>query len=1023
VRHDARTFSTLAALTIALSFASTAAVAQHTASDRLQANFDNPPQDAKLRCYWWWLNGYTTTATITRDLTEMKARGYAGVILVDAYSGDSKGAPVGPHYGSPAWMKLYLHALQTTANLGMEVSLSITDGGNVGILGSGGVKPAEALKTLTFTRTDVHGGADLTLPLASPPITNGFYQPIAVLAYPLRHGDALAGERGSGRQAIKNLAIKAAFHEGNFSMPRPETSVGDAPSVAGEEDTELRDVVDLSADTSADGTLHWRFPFGDWEVLRIGYTDSFVVSLHPGGNELGVDALDTQAFDLYWNRVVAPVLDAGKPYIGKSLRYLVTDSWEADATNWTGDFRQQFLKRRGYDPIPYLPAVTGRILSSRDTTNRFLADLRRTVADLIAENYYDHFAARAAEYHLGIHPEAGGPHSGPLDALRNFRDAALPQTEFWAASPEHRVSNEDRFFVKEAASAAHIYGKQFVAAEGFSCMGPPWAESPSRNLKPTFDLALTEGLNRLFWHESTSVPIEEGKPGDEYFAGTHLNANTTWWNQAAPVLHALNRAQYLMQQGEPVADLLYYYGEQVPQFARLKSDDPAHVLPGYDYDVTDEDALEHRMIATAGDLHTPEGIHYRALALPYSRSLSLPALRWVEAYVRDGGIAIGLEPLSPLGIIPATQAAEYKRIADTMWQSCDASESASSVRYGKGKIFCTQNSRAAFAAMHIVPDFTYSATDPSVSLDYIHRRTATADIYFIRNANDAPAQATLSFRVHGRTPEFWNMDSGERTPALVYRDSGEQTEIPASLPAHGSTFLVFERPTHLHAVKLERDGQEVFPSIISGEGIYGSTQGAATIRLDTAEPGDYTLQFSNGGYRLFQVVAATAQPQLHGPWTLAFPAGWGAPAAIALDHLQSWTESRDPGIRYFSGTATYTNTIDFTAALLASRHEVWINLGDAREVVTVAVNGKDIRTLWHGPFTVRIDPALHAGSNALSIRVTNLWPNRLIGDKQPNAKAHYTQTNVNNYTADSPLMPSGLLTPVTFDVFSSQPVQ
>jgi len=142
-----------------------------------------------------------------------------------------------------------------------------------------------------------------------------------------------------------------------------------------------------------------------------------------------------------------------------------------------------------------------------------------------------------------------------------------------------------------------------------------------------------------------------------------------------------------------------------------------------------------------------------------------------------------------------------------------------------------------------------------------------------------------------------------------------------------------------------------------------------------------------------------------------------------MNTLQSWTESPIPDVRYFSGSATYTNTIQIPAALMDGKHEIWMNLGDVREIATVTVNGKELRTLWHRPFVLRIDPALHVGENALSIRVTNLWPNRLIGDKQPTAKVHYTHTNIDAYNKDSPLLPSGLLSPVTFQVSVGASIQ
>jgi hypothetical protein len=1001
-------------------------------SDALRRGFLNPPPSAKARCYWWWLNSYTTTDTITRDLTEMKAKGMEGAILVvDANmekaapssvpSYGNNGAPIGPVYGSPAWMALYLHALKVAADLGMEISLTITDGGNVGVLGGPGVEPADALKLLTFTRTEVAGGSSVDLQLAAPAAEAGFYRPIAVLAYPLRHGAPLPGDPDSERKPILALNYKIAVKQPRGSMELPEKFLPEAPAVAGEQDAVLRDVVDLSAHTSADGTLHWNFPAGQWEVLRIGYTASKERVVIPSGSGYTVDAMNAQAFDHYWDRVIAPILDAGKPYLGKSLRYVVTDSWEAGGANWTQNFRTEFIRCRGYDPVPYLPVVAGRIVESREVSNRFLADLRRTAADLITGNYYDHFAKRAAEYGLGTHPESGGPHGPPIDSLETFRSSAFPQTEFWAASPMHRVDDEDRFFVKDAASAAHIYGKRYVAAEGFSTIAPPWSNSLASNLKPTWDRALTEGLNRLFWHHFTSSPAAFGKPGLEYFADTHLDPNVTWWEQAGPVLLAMNRGQFLMQQGNPVADLLYYYGTQVPNFARLKSDDPAHLLPGYEYDVTNQDALLHRMLSSGGDLRTPEGIHYRALALPASRALAPEDLIWIENYVRQGGVVIGLVPLAPQGLIPAARMAAYKRTADAMWGECGAQANGGFVRYGRGRIFCTQNAHQAFAAMRIAPDFTYSAGDPSVALDFVHRRTAGAEIYFVRNARDVPATATLSFRVQGREPELFDADTGQAAPPLVYRQNGGETDVPLSLPAYGSVFVLFERPAPLHAVSVERAGAQLFPSMVNGIGISGSA--ASGMQVLTSQPGDYRIQLSSGAWRSLSVAAPSQQPGLQSSWTVSFPSGWGAPPSITMDHLQSWTDVPILGVRYFSGTATYHNTIHVPAQLLGGSHQIWMDLGDVREIATVSVNGKELRTLWHAPFLLRVDPALHAGDNQLAIRVTNLWPNRLIGDVQPSEKIHYTSTNIRTYTRDSPLLPSGLLTPVTLNVVEEAPIR
>ncbi len=991
--------------------------------DDLSKQFKAPPVEARLRCYWWWMNGYTTAETITRELTAMKSKGYAGVLLVDdAASSSTEKSPMGPPYGSPEWLRLYVHALDVAAQLGLEVSLEITDGGNVGILGGPGVGPEDAIKMLTYSSTLVTGPSTQELKLAAPHAEGGFYRQIAVLAYPLRHGALLPGQPNSGREAIKALPLKLATKEvGPYSMPDADKVFQNAPSGAGEQDVNLSDVVEITAHCDAEGNVHWSIPAGEWEILRVGYTATTQKVSTPIGVGYALDSLSAQAFDHYWDRVVVPILVASKPYLGKSFRYVATDSWEAGGANWTTDFRKEFIARRGYDPVPYLPVASGRIVNSRDASDRFLADLRRTVADLITANYYDHFAARAAAYGLGTHSESGGPHGAPIDALETFRSSTFPQAEFWAASPMHRSTDEDRFFVKEASSAAHIYGKNYVAAESFTTINQPWSNSLATNLKPAFDRAITEGLNRVVWHEFTSSPESHGKPGIEYFADTHLDPNVTWWDQSGPVLLAMNRAQFLMQQGVPVADLLYYYGTQVPDFARLKMDDPASVLPGYDYDVTDQDALLHRMIASDGKLHTPEGIQYRALAMPFSRAITLADLVWVEKYVRQGGVVIGLKPTAPLGNVPDTQMDEYKKIASAMWGNCSETANDGLVRYGEGRVYCTQNAHHAFASMQIKPDFTYTAEDSSVALDFIHRRTSEADIYFVRNGANTAANATVSFRVHGRVPELWNVDTGAATNALVYLDTGSQTEVPLAFPAYGSAFLIFRHPEAKHAVSITRDGQPVFPSMEQGGDVYAG--GLTTAGdLHTTRPGTYAVKLSDGTQRSVQIDAPIKKLQLGEAWTVTFPPGWGAPPSITMTTLQSWTESSIPDVKYFSGTANYTNTIAVPPALLNSKQEIWMDLGDVREIATVSINGKELRTLWHGPFTVRIDPALHAGENSVSIRVTNLWPNRLIGDQQPTATVHYTHTNIDAYTKNSPLLPSGLLSPVTFRISVGAPM-
>ena len=946
----------------------------------------------------------------------MKAKGIAGAILVDADGSGEEGnheVRQGPAIGSAPWNELFAHALAEAQRLGLEISLNVTSRWNVGIIGGKTVTPEDAMKQIVWSRTVVKGGTRsrrLELPQAS----NGFYRPIAVLAYPLHHGVALAGAPGSKRAANPDLRFKTATMETGFSMPSAEKTLRNGTATAGEQDADLGEVIDLSARMDAKGNLQWNFPQGSWEVLRMGYSDTPMTltdhALRTQG--LALDALSAPAFDHYWQQAVEPLLAVAKPYVGTSLRYLVTDSWEAGGANWSDDFREQFKRRRGYDPLPYLPVVTGRLLTSRDVSNQFLFDLRRTVGDLITENYYDRFAEHARRVGLGTHPESGGPHGAPIDALETFRSATFPQAEFWADSGWHRVADNERYFVKEASSAAHIYGKPLVAAEGPTSMSrASWSEALASNVQPAIDYAFTEGLNHIFWHEFTSSPAEYGLPGQEYFAGTHLNPNVTWWNQSGPFLAALNRAQFLSQQGRPVSDLLYFYSDQTPNFVRAKNDDPAHLLPGYDYDVVNEDALLNRMQMDGARLHTPEGVEYRALSLPASRRFSLPALRWIERFVQQGGVVVGDEPLQALGVQSEAERNDFARIAGAIWAGCKSGQKIA--HYGKGTVACTNAAREGFERLGVAEDFKSAvrglhSEEKHPAFDFVHRSTPEAEIYFVRNTEARAVEATLSFRVQARQPELWSAEDGAVQPAVVYRATADgRTEIPLAFPAYGSTFILFTHAAGKHLVRIERDGREVFPAIRKGGEVFVEEDG----ELVTLAAGSYHLTDSLGETHGQIVRGESAKTLEASRWTLAFPAGWGAPASVSVDRFKSWTEWSNPGVRYFSGNAVYRSQIRLTAEQL--KQPLWLEMGEVREIATVRVNGSVAGTSWRPPYALRMDRQMHEGVNTIEIEVANLWPNRLIGDLQNAAEEHYTHTNICTYRKNSPLLPSGILKPVT----------
>ncbi len=476
-------------------------------------------------------------------------------------------------------------------------------------------------------------------------------------------------------------------------------------------------------------------------------------------------------------------------------------------------------------------------------------------------------------------------------------------------------------------------------------------------------MAITEGMNRLVWHEFTSSPASTGLPGQEYFAGTHMNPKITWWNAGGAFFTYLNRAQFLMQQGEAVDDVLYFYGDNIPNFVRLKNDDPARVLPGYDYDVTNEDALLHNIRTDGADLVGPSGVRWHLLVLPKTRRVSFAVLELVDRYVHGGGSVAGLPPTSTTGMISAEQQARFDAMAAKLWAPCS---SGASHAYGLGHVFCGDDTHAALAALKLTPDFTLAPAvevkaTSSAGIDYVHRRAGGADIYFVRNAAGTAADVTASFRVQGKHAALWDAVAGTMTPVLSQAEERGETMIALHLPAFGSVFVVFDKE---------------FP------------EGAAP-------------------------AAEQQLPlQVGGDWKLAFQPGRGGPSgALAAGELKSWTESPDPAVRYFSGSVTYTATVE-----APSGDHVAMQFSDVREIARVRINGHDAGTVWAKPYRLDVSKFLVPGANKIEIEVTNLWANRLIGDLQPGVKERITSTNITSYKANSPLLPSGLIGPIRWVV-------
>jgi hypothetical protein len=952
-------------------------------SDLLAQGFANPPNSARLRAYWWWLNGNVTKAAITRDLEEMKAKGFGGALICDAGGAeqdDNDRVPHGPTFFTPEWRELYKHALREADRLGLEMSLNITSGWN---LGGPMVKAEDAAKKLAWSEMIVAGPTNFAKALPLPrQIREGYFQDIAVVAYRLK--ETASGSSGilsralKPQKPIKNWPQKAVYKSLNFSAPDTSPLFEEFPAQPGEEEAHSADVLDLTAKLSKDGVLRWDAPAGNWQVLRFGCTigdHSHVSTCSDGWHGYALDVLDAGAFTRYWDAVVEPLIADAGPLAGRTLKYLHTDSWEVEGLNWTPTLREEFRKRRGYDPLPFLPVMAGRIVDSRPVSNRFLYDLRKTLGDLAIDNHYQLFRDRAHQHGLQIHPESGGPHAVPIDAQRCLGMDDAPMSEFWAWSWKHRIGDTNRFFLKQPASAAHAYGRRLVLAEGFTDIGPHWQESLAENLKPAFDQALCEGMNLLVWHAFVCSPAEMGIPGQQYFAGTHFNPNTTWWSKSSAFLAYINRCQFLLQQGLFVADACYYYGDHVPNFTQLKRTDPAHVLPGYDYDVVTEEVILQRMSVRDGRIVLPDGMSYRVLVLPDRPGLSLPVLRKLKQLVEAGATVIGPRPTQTYSLAgyPGSED-ELARLADELWGSQSGSAAQRLNHVGKGRVISGQTAREVLVRDGVDPDFNcFQGTQGSgqyvmstTTVDYIHRADGNADIYFVAIRTNSWTDASCVFRVADKAPELWDPVSGVITPARSFTRSGGLTSLPLRFAPYGSVFVVFRKPLTRSAEVAARGNFPVF----------------------------------------------TSPQEITGPWTVHFDPKWGGPESVVFEQLVNWTLRPEEGIKYFSGTATYHKTFDLPEALKGQGRHLTLDLGEVRNLADVRLNGKNLGVLWAPPFRVDVTDAIKPTGNNLEIEVVNFWPNRIIGDHFLPPEKRFTRTNIRKLTKDTPLMNSGLLGPV-----------
>jgi alpha-L-rhamnosidase/Glycosyl hydrolases family 2, sugar binding domain len=757
-----------------------------------------------------------------------------------------------------------------------------------------------------------------------------------------------------GGARVNHFEEKAAF------VPVPDLYEFATPPIDADQAIAKAGVIDLTSKMSADGKLDWTPPPGEWVVLRFGYS-LLGITNHPATKEatgLEVDKMDRRFVKKYFETYLSSYKETvGADLMGKrGIQYVINDSWEAGSQNWTDNMIAQFRKLRGYDPVPWMPVLAGRVVESSEASDRFLWDFRKTIADLIATEHYGQLEETLHEWNLGHYGESHeSGRAFVADGMEVKKYNEVPMSAMWTQTPG--VSKETFGYNaddRESGSVAHIYGQNIAAAESMTAAAAPWAWSPA-TLKPTADQEFLNGINRFVIHESAHQPLVDKAPGMTLGPfGQWFNRNETWAEQAGPWIDYLARTSFLLQQGHFGADLLYFYGEDsnlTAIFANKAPDVPA----GYAFDYINADALMHELSAGDRCITTRSGMTYSVLALdPYSRHMSLPVLRAIAKLVRDGATIAGPKPTDDPS--EADDQAEFTKLATDLFGDGTGVHT-----LGKGRVYAGEHLADVFASLKLAPDFDYSKPEGDTRMLFVHRKLDDGDLYFVDNRGDHDAAVDATFRVTGKAPELWYAETGTSKP-VSFRIAEGRTTVPLHLEPWGTVFVVFRKPT--------KEASYDPPKVIES-------------RLASIE----------------------------GPWKVDFQPGRGAPQSITMDSLASWSDNTDPGVKYFSGIGTYTKTIQAPEEWFKKGAHVWIDLGDVKNLAEVTVNGKDLGVVWHAPYRVDVTAALKPGANEVIVKVINAWVNRLIGDEQPGA-TKYTFADVKPYRKDSPLLPSGLLGPV-----------
>lgn len=789
---------------------------------------------------------------------------------------------------------------------------------------------------------------------------------------------------------------------------------------------DMKKMVDITSYMDSNGKLNWKAPKGKWTILRLGHTSTGHTNATGGGGiGLECDKFNPDAIRLQFNSWFGKAYElAGTEIASRVLKVFHVDSWECGSQNWSPVFRDEFKKRRGYDIYNYLPVIAGFPLESVEKTEQVLYDVRLTISELVVDKFYATLKEEANAKGCQFTAENVSP-TMMSDGMMHYKNTDIPMNEYWLQSPTHDKPND----VLDAVSGAHIYEKNIIQAEAFTQLRMMFDEHPAM-LKTLQDRHYALGINRLSYHVYALNPWLDRQPGMTLDGiGLYFQRDQTWWKLGKAWVEYAQRCQALLQYGKPVVDIAVFTGEELPRRSVLPDrlvpflpglfgeekvkwneerlanvGTPSRVMPagvthsanitnaedwinclrGYQYDSFNPDVLLNRMKVENGRIVLPDGMSYSTLVIPGKHPMQ------PNPELMSDEVAAKLREFIEQG---ATVLLERDVFEKKLYKPKELEKMYQGFALGKyrfGFFLPLDKDRLPY----MFRDFEVNEIGTkgyAKDIAYTHRQGNGVDIYFISNQQDRKRELTVRLRVNGRIPEIWDPVTGEIHEASQYLDLRMDTDLPLTLDANQSLFVVFQKPHNGETYK--------FPPEEFGYNV----------------PKNHA-KYNSGKY------AERIIDKIQRPWTVQFnEEKRGTKEPVIFKELTDWSKHEDNRIRYYSGTAIYKNTFNI---IKTENQNSFIMFDDISNMAEVRINGKSCGILWTKPYRLDITDAVIVGENTLEIEVVNTWANRIMGDEYFEADSNdpnKTWTNGSHHKRrEKVLTKSGLTGNVTITQYTKR---